>query len=117
MVSCIMLPSKNAYSESKEASHLHPWENNSDQVKAFFNCYVWSNIHKLPISIQDFELIKNEWASDNYVESFDAWQSQQACNIIAFLIPTKKSHTQSAMLGIPHSTRLMRVLSCRKLPT
>src|SRR5258708_464607 len=117
MVSCIMPPSENAYSESNEASPSHPWENNSDQAKAFFNHYVWSNIHKLLISTQDFELIKNEQASDNYVELFDAWQSQCVCNIIAFLIPTKKSHTQSVMLGIPHSTRLMSMLFCMKLPT
>src|SRR5258708_2767919 len=117
MVSCTMPPSKNAYSESNEASPLCPWENNSDQAKAFFNHYVWSNIHKLPISIQDFELIKNEQASDNYMKSFDAWWSQCACNIIALLIPTKKSHTQSAILGIPHSPTLITVLSSSKLPT
>src|SRR5258708_37040005 len=116
MVSCIMPPSKNAYSESNEASPLHPWENNSDQVKAFFNHYVWSNVHQLLISIQDFKLIKDEQASDNYMQPFDAWQSQHVCNIIAFLIPTKKSHTQKPMLSIPHSTKLLRVLSCSTLP-
>src|SRR5260221_14696902 len=117
MVKCILPPSKSADSEPNEASHLRHSENNSDQAKALFNCYVWSTVHKLLISIQDFKLIKNEQASDNYVESFDAWWSQHVCNIIAFLIPTKKSHTQLAMLRITHSTRLMRVLSCRKLST
>ena len=69
-----------------EAHPSHPWENNLDQVKAFFNHYIQSNIQKLPISLQDFELIKNEWASDNYVELFDSWQSQHVHILVTFLI-------------------------------
>src|SRR5260370_5956012 len=90
----LCLPLKYAYSEPNETNPLHPWENNSDQAKSFFNHYVQSNYQKLSISPHDFEVIKNEWALDNYVELFDAWWSQCACSIVAFLISTNLSHTQ-----------------------